>query len=72
MDNRSNKKIGGLLLGVGGLSAFVALFCCGFPWLLAGIFAAFGVSFLLHDSVLISVILLGLIVAYVGWRMLKK
>lgn len=72
MDNRSNKKIGGLLVGVGGLSAFVALFCCGFPWLLAGIFAALGLSFLLHDSVLITVILLGIIIAIIGWRIRKK
>jgi hypothetical protein len=41
-------------------------------WILAGLFAAFGLSFLLRDSVLISVIILGIIVALIGWRVLKK
>jgi hypothetical protein len=72
MGNKSNKKLGGLLLGAGGLSAFLALLCCGFPWLLAGLFAAFGLNFLLQDSVLIPIIILGIIIAYIGWRMLKK
>ena len=72
MKNKSKKNLGGLLLGAGGLSAFLALLCCGFPWLLAGLFAAFGLSFLLQDSILISVIILGIIIAFIGWRMLRK
>ncbi len=72
MENKSKSKIGGLLLGAGGVSAFLALICCGFTWILAGLFAAFGLSFLLQDSVLITVILLGIIIAFIGWRMLRK
>ena len=72
MENKSKSKIGGLLLGAGGVSAFLALICCGFTWILAGLFAAFGLSFLLQDSVLITVILLGIIIAFIGWRMRKR
>ena len=72
MENKSKTKIGALLLGAGGLSAFLALICCGFTWILAGLFAAFGLSFLLQDSVLITVILLGIIIAFIGWRMRKR
>jgi hypothetical protein len=72
MDDKSNKKIGGLLVGAGGISALLAVFCCGFPWLLAGLFAMLGVSFLLQDIVLIPIIILGMIIAFIGWRMLKK
>lgn len=72
MKNKSKKNLGGLLLGAGGLSAFLALLCCGFPWLLAGLFAAFGLSFLVQDSILIPVIILGIIIAFIGWRMLRK
>lgn len=72
MENRSKSKVGGLLVGAGGLSVFLALICCGFTWILAGLFAAFGLSFLLHDSVLITVILLGIIVAIFGWRLSKR
>lgn len=72
MNNKPTKKIGGLLLGAGGVSALLAVLCCGFPWLLAGLFAMFGLSFLLQDSVLIPTIILGIIVAFIGWRMWKK
>lgn len=72
MGNKPKKKIGGLLLGAGGLSALLALLCCGSPWILAGLFAALGLSFLLRESVLIPVIILGIIVAAIGWLMLKK
>lgn len=72
MKTKRQNKLGKFLLGAGGLSAFLALLCCGFPWLLAGLFAAFGLSFLLQDSVLIPVIILGTIVAFIGWRLLKK
>ncbi len=72
MKNKSKKTLGGLLLGAGGLSAFLALLCCGFPWLLAGLFAAFGLSFLLQDSILIPVIIHGIIIAFIGWRMMRK
>ena len=72
MKTKSQNKLGKVLLGAGGVGAFVALLCCGFAWILAGLFAAFGLSFLLQDSVLITVILLGIIIAFIGWRMLKK
>ena len=72
MKTKSQNKLGKVLLGAGGVSAFLALLCCGFTWILAGLFAAFGLSFLLQDSVLITVILLGMIIAFIGWRMLKR
>ncbi len=72
MKTKSQNKLGKVLLGAGGVSAFLALICCGFTWILAGLFAAFGLSFLLQDSVLITVILLGMIIAFIGWRMLKR
>lgn len=72
MNSKSKNKLGKTLLGIGGVSAFVALLCCGFPWILAGLFAAFGLSFLLQDSILIPIAILGIIIAFIGWKMLKK
>jgi hypothetical protein len=72
MEKKSNKKLGGVLLGLGSISAFFGLFCCGLPWVFASLFAMLGLSFILNDSILISIIILGIIVALIGWRMLKK
>ncbi len=72
MEQKSTRRIGRLFLGAGGLSAFLALLCCGFSWILLGLFATLGLSFLLQDSVLVTVIIFGLIVAFIGWRMLKR
>ncbi len=72
MKTKSQNKLGKVLLGAGGVSAFLALLCCGFTWILAGLFATFGLSFLLQDSILISVFILGIIITYIGWKMLRK
>jgi len=72
MENKSNKQLGGLLLGVGGVSAVFGLACCGLPWVFAGLFAALGLGFMFQDAVLMSIALIGIIVAVIGWRMLKK
>ncbi len=72
MENKSKSTLGKTLLGVGGISAFIALLCCGFPFILAGLFATLGLSFLLQDSILIPITILGVIVAFIGWKMLKK
>lgn len=72
MDSKSKTKVGKVLLGAGGVSAFLGLFCCGLPWVFAGLFAMLGISFILQDSILISIVILGIIVALIGWKMLKK
>lgn len=72
MKSKSQNKLSKVLLGAGGVSAFVAFLCCGFAWILAGLFATFGLSFLLQDSILIPVAIFGIIIAIVGWKMWKK
>ena len=72
MKNNSKSKFGGLLLGVGGVSAVFGLACCGLPWIFAGLFAALGLGFMFQDAVLMSLAAVGMIVAVIGWRMLKK
>ena len=36
MRTQSQNKLGKVLLGTGGVSAFLALLCCGFAWILGG------------------------------------
>ncbi len=72
MKTKSQNKLGKTLLGVGSVSVFLALLCCGFTWIFAGLFATLGLSFLLQDSILISITILGIIIAFIGWKMLKK
>ena len=72
MENKTKSKFGVLLFGVGGVSAFFGLLCCGLPWVFAGLFAALGLGFLFQDAVLMSIAILGIIVAFIGWRILKK
>jgi hypothetical protein len=72
MKTKSQNKLGKTLLGAGSVGVFLALLCCGFTWILAGLFATLGLSFLLQDSILISITILGIIIAFIGWKMLKK
>ena len=72
MENKSKIKFRALLFGVGGVSAFFCLLCCGLPWVFADLFAALGLGFLFQDAVLMSIAILGIIVAFIGWRILKK
>ena len=34
--NTANRRPGGVLIGVGGLGAALALLCCAAPWILCG------------------------------------
>ncbi|MDQ3634581.1 MAG: hypothetical protein M3405_08745 [Acidobacteriota bacterium] len=72
MKTKSQNKLGKTLLGAGSVSVFLALLCCGFTWIFAGLFATLGLSFLLQDSILISITILGIIIAFIGWKMLRK
>lgn len=60
------------MLGVGGVSAALALLCCAAPWLLGGLLVTLGLGFILKDSVLLPLAALGLIVAIIGWWLIKK
>ena len=61
-----DRKLGGMLVGIGGLTAAVALLCCIAPWLLAGFFVALGLGFLLNDVLLMAVAGMGVLVALLG------
>jgi len=68
----ANRKLGGVLFGVGGVSALLALLCCAAPWLLGGLLVTLGLSFILRDSVLLTIAALGLITAIAGWWLMRK
>ncbi|MBA3767718.1 MAG: hypothetical protein H0W99_12175 [Acidobacteria bacterium] len=68
----ANRKLGGVMLGFGGVSAALALLCCAAPWLLGGLLVTLGLGFILKDSVLLPLAALGLIVAIAGWWLIRK
>ena len=68
----ANRKLGGVLFGVGGVSALLAVLCCAAPWLLGGLLVTLGLSFILRDSVLLTIAALGLLTAIAGWRLMRK
>jgi len=72
MDKTTKSNIGKALFGAGGTTALLAFLFCGMPWVLAGLFATLGLSFLLQDSFLIPILILGIIIAFIGWKMLRK
>jgi len=67
-----NRRLGGVLVGVGGLGAAVALLCCAAPWILGGALVALGLGFILKDAILLSLAAVGLLIAFAGWRMMRK
>jgi mannose/fructose/N-acetylgalactosamine-specific phosphotransferase system component IIC len=70
--NDVNRKVGGVLVGVGGLTAAVALLCCVAPWLLAGFLVALGLGFLLKDVLLLAIAAVGILVALLGFSLRQK
>lgn len=68
----ANRKLGGLLMGAGGVGAALALLCCAAPWILGGLLVALGLGFILKESVLLTMAALGLIVALAGWRLMNR
>jgi len=42
--NTTNRKLGGVLVGVCGLSAALALLCYAAPWILGGVLVALGLG----------------------------
>jgi mannose/fructose/N-acetylgalactosamine-specific phosphotransferase system component IIC len=67
-----NRKVGGVLVGVGGLTAAVALLCCIAPWLLAGFLLALGLGFLLKDVLLLAIAAVGVLVALFGFWLRRR
>ena len=65
--SEANRKVGGILVGVGGITAAVALLCCIAPWLLAGFLAALGLGFLLKNLLLMAIAAAGVLVAVLGF-----
>ena len=61
-----NRKLGGILVGVGGVTAAVALLCCVAPWLLAGFFVGLGLGFLFKDVLLMAIAGVGVLLALLG------
>ncbi len=61
-----NRKLGGVLVGAGGVTAAVALLCCIAPLLFAGFFVALGLGFLLKDVWLMAIAGMGVLVALLG------
>jgi len=49
-----------------------ALICCVAPWIFAGALVALGLGFLLKSVVVMAVAVVGLLIAFVGWRMMGK
>lgn len=70
--NTANRKLGGVLIGVGGLGAALALLCCAAPWILGGALVALGLGFILKDAILLSLAAVGLLIAFAGWRLMRK
>jgi len=68
----TNRKLGGVLVGIGGLGALWALVCCVAPWIFAGALVALGLGFLLKSVVVMAIAVVGLLIAFVGWRMMTK
>lgn len=67
-----NRKLGGVLVGVGGLTAALALLCCVAPWLLAGFLVALGLGFILKELLLLAIAAVGILVALFGFWLRRK
>jgi hypothetical protein len=66
------RTLGRVLFGAGGVSALLALLCCAAPWLLGGLLVTLGLGFILRDSVLLSIAAVGIVIAVIGWRLMRK
>lgn len=67
-----SRKVGGVLFGVGGAGAALALLCCAAPWLLGGALVALGLGFILKDSVLLPLAGAGVLLAAAGWWLMRR
>ena len=67
-----NRKLGGVLVGVGGVTTALALLCCMAPWLLAGFLVALGLGFLLKDVPLLAIAAVSAPVALFGFWLRRK
>lgn len=63
---------GRALMAIGVSGATLAALCCVAPFLLAGVLATVGLSFLLKDIVLIPLLMVSLGVIAVGYYMSKR
>lgn len=68
---KTNRKLGGVPIGVGRLGAALALLCCAAPWILGGALVALGLGFILKDVVLLLIAPLGFLLVFAGWLMRK-
>lgn len=68
----ADRKIGGILVGVGGVTAALALLCCIAPWLLAGFLVALGLGFILKNVLLLAIAAAGVLVALLGFLLRRK
>ncbi len=68
----ANRRVGGVLVGVGGVTAAVALLCCIAPWLLAGFLVALGLGFLLKDVLLLAIAAVGVFVSLFGFWLRRR
>lgn len=68
----ANRKVGGILVGIGGVTAALALLCCVAPWLLAGFLVALGLGFLLRNVLLLTIAAVGVLVALLGFWLRGK
>ena len=67
-----NRKLGGVLVGVGGVTAALALLCCIAPWLLTGFLVALGLGFILRDVLLLAIAAVGVLVALFGFWLRRQ
>lgn len=67
-----NRKVGGVLVGVGGATAALALLCCIAPWLLAGFLVALGLGLVLKDVLLLTIAAVGVSLALFGFWLRRK
>lgn len=65
-------RLGRMLIAVGLGGAALSLLCCVAPFLLAGILAAIGLSFILNDAILMGGLVLFLGVAAFGFYLAKR
>lgn len=68
----TDRKVGGVLVGVGSVTEALALLCCIAPWLLAGFLVALGRGFLLKDALLLSIAAVGVLGALLGFWLRRK